>query len=163
MDIERELTVTVEPAPGGQTGDPGAIVVETGQGGEGGDQAALEAAQEAQEAQARAVEEVADASVEIARIEADRDVTIAAIEADVATETHESQEDELTCLRNIEAGLRLLGEQITALSLSLAESNRSPENPAENLAESEAITPRADQEAGEAPEPPRRPKRSRWI
>lgn len=115
-----------------------------------------------------AVEEVTDAAVQIAEIEAERDITIAAIQADVQTAAIEQREDEEDdqWRQNIEARQAELSEKLDLLLAmqstpppSQEQPPSQPENPA---SESPEVTPES-LEADAAPEPPKRPKKSRWI
>lgn len=118
-------------------------------------------------------DEVTDAAVQIAQIEADRDVTLAIIEGEsrvAAIEAHEETgEDEWR--RNIENQLaetnRSLSEVTAALtSLIQPPSPQVEVNQAETppAPESVEVTQASPEQAAEpAPEPPKRPKKSRWI
>lgn len=114
------------------------------------------------------IEEVTDAAVEIAEIEAERDVAIAEINAEVATAAIEASEDNDEWRASIEAGqMRLaeeLGEQRAMLQLIQQQLTPPEPNPqSQSVEENSAPTQESPVVEEVAPEPPKRPKRSRWI
>lgn len=122
------------------------------------------------------VEEVTDAAVAIAEIEAERDITIAAIHADVETTAIEARAEEVEqseWQRNIESQLAETNSRLVEVTTALAllippQSQQSEASQLETSPEPESAAQTQDSlepEAAEerAPEPPKRPKKSRWI
>lgn len=120
------------------------------------------------------VEPVVDAAVQIAEIEAERDITIAAIHADTQQAAIEAeQEGSNEWQRNIESQLAETNRQLSEVTQVLASlipppSQQSEANPSPTPLADESAVPTQDSlepEAAEekAPEPPKRPKKSRWI
>lgn len=120
------------------------------------------------------VEPVVDAAVQIAEIEAERDITIAAIHADTQQAVIEAeQEGSNEWQRNIESQLAETNRQLSEVTERLASlipppSQQSEASPSPTPPEDESAAPMQgslEPEAAEekAPEPPKRPKKSRWI
>ncbi len=122
------------------------------------------------EVQIEAVEAAAEASVQIAEIEAEAAVELAEIHAEVEIAHIEArQEEQGDVWQNIEAlqtaQLSLaetLGEMqgtLQSIQAQLTPAEPSPQSPPSG---EEAVLP-VEEAPEQAPEPPAKPKRSRWI
>lgn len=122
---------------------------------------------EAAIAEAEAVEEVTAAAVAIAEIEANRDIIIAEIRAETETAAIEAVETESEDKwQTLQAQVASLSDQVQTLTamlstpLPLEEVPPSQTHP--SASESPEVTPDSLAEE-QAAEPPKRPKKSRWI
>lgn len=134
---------------------------------------AIEAAAEAQaEAAAEVAEAATSAAVEIAEIEAGRDIALAEInaetriaEAEALAEAVADEQEEVAWQRNIETELAETRQQLAAMgeALLLIRAQLETPPPPNPLPVSEGVPPEVAASQAEAPEPPAKPKKSRWI
>lgn len=117
-------------------------------------------------AAAAPAEEVADA-VAIAEIEANRDIVIAEIQAETQTAAIEAVETEsddkwLTLSNQVQSLSSQVAILTATLSIPPASEEAPPSQNNQSESESQEVTP-DNLEAERAPEPPKRPKKLRWI
>lgn len=137
------------------------IVIETGDG---------EPDDENPPVEAEAVEAAADAQIAVAAIEAEARVEIEQIRADVEMAHAEARVAEAEAYngheewrQNIEAKLSSLSETVALIQQSLIPAPETPPSETNPPLESAGVDPREVAEKQEAPEPPKRLKRPRWI